>query len=41
MDEEIYVRQDERTMAAMVHGSILLGVLTSSVGMWLENDVQV
>ncbi len=32
MGKEIYVSQEERTMAALAHGSILLGVLTSGIG---------
>ena len=32
MEKEFYVSQDERTMAALAHGSILLGVLTSGIG---------
>jgi uncharacterized Tic20 family protein len=32
MGKEVFVSQEERTMAAAAHGSILLGVLTSGVG---------
>ena len=32
MNKEVFVSQEERTMAALAHGSILLGVLTSGVG---------
>jgi len=32
MDKEVFVSQEERTMASLAHGSILVGVLTSGVG---------
>lgn len=32
MNKEVFVSQEERTMAALAHGSVLLGVLTSGVG---------
>ncbi|MFN2188230.1 MAG: DUF4870 domain-containing protein [Candidatus Promineifilaceae bacterium] len=32
MDKEMYVSQEERTMAALAHGSILLGIFTSGIG---------
>jgi len=32
MNEEEAIRKDERTLAALAHGSILLGVLTNGVG---------
>jgi uncharacterized Tic20 family protein len=32
MDKEQYKNQDESTLAALAHGSILLGVFTSGVG---------
>jgi uncharacterized Tic20 family protein len=32
MEKEYFVSQDERNMAAMAHGSILLGVFTGGVG---------
>lgn len=32
MSEQVTVTQDERTMAGLAHGSILLGVFTSGIG---------
>ena len=32
MGKELFVSQEERTLAALAHGSILLGVITSGVG---------
>ena len=32
MDEQMTIRQDERVMAALAHGSILLGAFTNGIG---------